>query len=53
VKSKKGQALTLKESGLDLAALTAGEATVTIGVGPLAASDQVTVKPGAKKTALK
>lgn len=53
VKSKKGLALTLKESGLDLAALAAGEATVTIGVGPLGASDTVTVKPGAKKTVLK
>lgn len=52
-KSKKGLAMLLKESGLDFSGLVAGDATLTVGVGPVAASDAVTVKPGAKKTVLK
>jgi hypothetical protein len=57
VQSKKGLALTLKESGVDSSALASAPAgttaTVTVGIGSLAASDDVTVKAGAKKTVLK
>jgi hypothetical protein len=52
--SKKGFTVSLKETGVDLSALAAAaSATVTVGIGPIGASDQVTVKAGAKKTTLK
>jgi len=52
--SKKGFGLTLKQSGLDLAALAAGgSARVLVEVGAIPAEDDVAVKPGAKKTVLK
>ena len=52
--SKKGYVVTLKHTGLDLAALSAAaSATVTIGIGAVGASDQVTIKASTKKTTLK
>ena len=54
VQSKKGLALTLNESGLDLSTLAAGgSATATLSIGGFTATDAVTVKPGSKKTVLK
>jgi hypothetical protein len=54
--SKKGMALTLKQSGVDATPLTTAtsgaSATATITMGQTA-SDGMTVKPGAKKTVLK
>jgi hypothetical protein len=54
--SKKGFALTLKETGLDLSPLGASgvtSATVTVGVGPVTASDDAKVKTTPKKLTLK
>jgi len=52
--SKKGFGLTLKQSGLDLSALSAGGAArVLVEVGAIPAEDDVTVKPGARKSVLR
>ena len=54
--SKKKLTLKLTHTGGDLSALTGGTssaATVAVGVGPITARDDVTIKPGKKKTALK
>ena len=57
VRAKKKITLKLVHTGADLAALTSATsgstATVTVGMGALAASDAVTVKPGKKKTVLR
>jgi hypothetical protein len=57
VESKKGFGVTLKQSGLDLAALAAAPggstARVLIEVGTTPAEDDVAVKASAKKTVLK
>jgi hypothetical protein len=56
-KSKKGFAVTLKQTGIDLSVLSASpavtSATMTVGIGPFAASDDVAVKVGTKKTTFK
>jgi hypothetical protein len=55
--SKKKLVLKLTHTGGDLSALTGAasgtKATIAIGMGPITASDEVTIKPGKKKTALK
>jgi hypothetical protein len=52
--SKKKLTLKLTHTGGDLSALTgATSATVAVGVGPITVRDDVTVKPGKKKTTLK
>jgi hypothetical protein len=54
--SKKKLTLKLTHTGGDLSAVTgatSGAATVAVGVGPITARDDVTIKPGKKKTALK
>jgi len=55
--SKKKLTLKLTHTGGDLSALTGAtsgtQATVAIGVGPITVRDDVTIKPGKKKTALK
>ena len=55
--SKKGFGVTLKQSGLDLSALTGAPsgttAHVLVEVGAIPGEDDVTVKPSAKKTVLK
>jgi hypothetical protein len=56
VQSKKGLAVTLKETGVDLSALAAAsgaDATVTIGVGGVSVSDAAKVKASTKKVVLK
>jgi hypothetical protein len=57
VQSKKGLALMLKQTGADLSALATAPAgttaTVRVGIGTGAASDETTVKAGAKKSVLK
>jgi hypothetical protein len=54
--SKKKLTLKLTHTGGDLSTLTgatSGAATVAVGVGPITVRDDVTIKPGKKKTALK
>jgi hypothetical protein len=50
---KKGLTATISERGLDLAKLAAGNATVTVGVGALTASDTVTVRRTSRKLTFK
>jgi len=48
-RTKKGFKVTAKESALDLGTLAAGAASVTFGIGPVTATDAVTVvKKGSK-----
>ncbi len=51
--SKKAFKVTLKESALDLSAVPAGAATVTLGIGTVTASDAVTVVKKGSKVVLK
>jgi hypothetical protein len=51
--SKTGLGLKLTETGLDLSKLVAGSATVTLGVGDVAASESVTVKVKGSKVTVK
>jgi hypothetical protein len=50
-RTKTGFKLALKESGLDLSTLASGNASVTVGIGTITATDAVTVvKKGSKVT---